>query len=114
MILKGNTTIIRFVQTGLSERRMRKKKLVRTLVREQASPEDFETLFKYQGEHKMWEAEIARADDFERNSDSFFVNWVDSIKVRRQLKFWIKGNITSTAKLVHSLVPDEIYVPHSA
>lgn len=39
------------------------EELVRTLVREQASPEDFETLFKYQGEHKMWEAEIARADD---------------------------------------------------
>lgn len=50
------------------------EELVRTLVREQALPEDFETLFKYQGEHKMWEAEIARADDFERNSDSFFVN----------------------------------------
>lgn len=33
------------------------EELVRTLVREQASPEDFETLFKYQGEHKMWEAE---------------------------------------------------------
>lgn len=71
------------------------EELVRTLVREQASPEDFETLFKYQGEHKMWEAEIARADDFERNSDSFFVNWVDSIKLEEKLKFWIKGNITS-------------------
>ena len=71
------------------------EELVRTLVREQALPEDFETLFKYQGEHKMWEAEIARADDFERNSDSFFVNWVDSIKLEEKLKFWIKGNITS-------------------
>ena len=71
------------------------EELVRTLVREQASPEDFETLFKYQGEHKLWEAEIARADDFERNSDSFFVNWVDSIKLEEKLKFWIKGNITS-------------------
>ena len=71
------------------------EELVRTLVREQAPPEDFETLFKYQGEHKMWEAEIARADDFERNSDSFFVNWVDSIKLEEKLKFWIKGNITS-------------------
>ena len=71
------------------------EELVRTLVREQASPEDFETLFKYQGEHKMWEAEIARADDFERNSDSFFVNWVDPIKLEEKLKFWIKGNITS-------------------
>ena len=71
------------------------EELVRTLVREQASPEDFEKLFKYQGEHKMWEAEIARADDFERNSDSFFVNWVDSIKLEEKLKFWIKGNITS-------------------
>lgn len=70
------------------------EELVRTLVREQASPEDFETLFKYQGEHKMWEAEIARADDFERNSDSFFVNWVDPYKLENMLKFWLKGNIT--------------------
>ena len=70
------------------------EELVRTLAREQASPEDFETLFKYQGEHKMWEAEIARADDFERNSDSFFVNWVDPYKLENMLKFWLKGNIT--------------------
>lgn len=70
------------------------KSLVRELVRKQASPEDFETLFKFQGEHKMWEAEIARADDFERNSDSFFVNWVDPYKLENMLKFWLKGNIT--------------------
>lgn len=70
------------------------EELVRTLVREQASPEDFETLFKYQGEHKMWEAEIARADDFERNSDSFFAKWVDPYKLENMLKFWLKGNIT--------------------
>ena len=70
------------------------EELVRTLVREQASPEDYETLFKYQGEHKMWEAEIARADDFERNSDSFFAKWVDPYKLENMLKFWLKGNIT--------------------
>ena len=70
------------------------EELVHTLVREQASPEDFETLFKYQGEHKMWEAEIARADDFERNSDSFFAKWVDPYKLENMLKFWLKGNIT--------------------
>ena len=70
------------------------EELVRTLVREQAPPEDFETLFKYQGEHKMWEAEIARADDFERNSDSFFAKWVDPYKLENMLKFWLKGNIT--------------------
>lgn len=71
------------------------EKLVRTLVREQASPEDFETLFKYQGEHKMWEAEIARADEYERHGDPFFANWVDSVKLEEKLKFWIKGNIKS-------------------
>ena len=71
------------------------EELVRTLVREQASPEDFETLFKYQGEHKMWEAEIARADEYERHGDPFFANWVDSVKLEEKLKFWIKGNITS-------------------
>lgn len=70
------------------------EELVRTLAREQASPEDFEMLFKYQGEHKLWEKEIARADDFERNSDSFFVNWVDPYKLENMLKFWLKGNIT--------------------
>ena len=71
------------------------EELVRTLVREQASPEDFETLFKYQDEHKMWEAEIARADEYERHGDPFFANWVDSVKLEEKLKFWIKGNITS-------------------
>ena len=71
------------------------EELVRTLVREQASPEDFETLFQYQGEHKMWEAEIARADEYERHGDPFFANWVDSVKLEEKLKFWIKGNIKS-------------------
>ena len=69
------------------------EELVHTLVREQASPEDFETLFKYQGEHKLWEAEIAKADDFERNSDAFFAKWVDPYKLENMLKFWLKGNI---------------------
>ena len=70
------------------------EELVRTLVREQASTEDFETLFMYQGEHKMWEAVIARGDDFERNSDSFFAKGVDPYKLENMLKFWLKGNIT--------------------
>ena len=71
------------------------KSLVREFVRKQASPEDFETLFKFQGEHKMWEAEIARTDEYERHGDPFFANWVDSVKLEEKLKFWIKGNITS-------------------
>ena len=71
------------------------ERLVRELVRKQASPEDFETLFKFQGEHKMWEAEIARTDEYERHGDPFFANWVDSVKLEEKLKFWIKGNITS-------------------
>ena len=71
------------------------EELVRTLVWAQASPEDFETLFKNQGEHKMWEAEIARADEYERHGDPFFANWVDSVKLEEKLKFWIKGNIKS-------------------
>ena len=73
----------------------KEKSLVRKLVREQALPEDFETLFKFQGELKMWETEIARTDEYERHGDSFFVNWVDSFKLEKMLKFWIKGNITS-------------------
>ena len=71
------------------------ERLVRELVRKQASPEDFETLFKFQGEHKMWEAEIARTDEYERHGDPFFANWVDSVKLEEKLKFWIKGNIKS-------------------
>ena len=70
------------------------KSLVRELVREQASPEDFETLFKFQGEHKMWEVEIAKVDEYEHHGDSFFANWVDPFKLEKMLKFWIKGNIT--------------------
>ena len=71
------------------------ERLVREFVRKQASPEDFETLFKFQGEHKMWEAEIARTDEYERHGDPFFANWVDSVKLEEKLKFWIKGNIKS-------------------
>ena len=71
------------------------EELVHMLVREEASPGDFETLFKFQGEHKMWEAEIARTDEYERHGDPFFANWVDSVKLEEKLKFWIKGNITS-------------------
>ena len=93
----------RFYDTIYTERYMRtpqedeedEKILVRELVRKQASPEDFETLFKFQGEHKMWEAEIARTDEYERHGDPFFANWVDSVKLEEKLKFWIKGNITS-------------------
>ena len=70
------------------------EELVHTLVGEQASPEDFVTLFKYQGEHKMWEEKIAQADDYEHHGDSFFANWVDPFKLEKMLKFWIKGNMT--------------------
>ena len=71
------------------------EELVHMLVREEASPGDFETLFKFQGEHNMLAVEIARADEYERHGDSFFANWVDSVKLEEKLKFWIKGNIQS-------------------
>lgn len=70
------------------------EELVHTLVGEQAPPEDFVTLFKYQGEHKMWEEKIAQVDDYEHHGDSFFANWVDPFKLEKMLKFWIKGNMT--------------------
>lgn len=70
------------------------EELVHTLVGEQASPEDFVTLFKYQGEHKMWEEKIAQVDDYEHHGDSFFANWVDPFKLEKMLKFWLKGNMT--------------------
>ena len=69
------------------------EELVHTLVREQASPEDFAKLFKYQGEYGKLEEKIAQVDDYEHHGDSFFVNWVDPYKLENMLKFWIKGNI---------------------
>lgn len=70
------------------------EELVHTLVREQASPEDFAKLFKYQGEYGKLEEKIAQVDDYEHHGDSFFVNWVDPYKLENMLKFWIKGNMT--------------------
>lgn len=68
------------------------------LSKEKASPQEFETLFKYLGEYKMWEDEIAKADDYERHGDNFFVNWVDPAKLEEKLKFWIVGNIDTQQK----------------
>lgn len=70
------------------------EELVHTLVREQASPEDFVKLFKYQGEYGKLEEKIAQADDYEHHGDSLFANWVDPFKLEKMLKFWIKGNMT--------------------
>lgn len=70
------------------------EELVHTLVREQASPEDFVKLFKYQGEYGKLEEKIAQADDYEHHGDSFFANWVDPFKLEKKLEFWIKGNMT--------------------
>lgn len=74
------------------------EEFVYILSKEKASPQEFETLFKYLGEYKMWEDEIAKADDYERQSDPFFVNWVDPVKLEEKLRFWIKGNIVSQQK----------------
>ena len=56
--------------------------------------DDFVKLFQYQGEYMMLEKEIAAADEFERHSDPFFKNWIDSYRLENLLEFWIKGNIT--------------------
>ena len=74
------------------------EEFVYILSKEKASPQEFETLFKYLGEYKMWEDEIAKADDYERQSDPFFVNWVDPVKLKEKLEFWIKGNIDTQQK----------------
>lgn len=74
------------------------EEFVYILSKEKASPQEFETLFKYLGEYKMWEDEIAKADDYERQSDPFFVNWVDPVKLEEKLKFWIAGNIDTQQK----------------
>lgn len=74
------------------------EEFVYILSKEKASPQEFETLFKYLGEYKMWEDEIAKADEYERHGDPFFVNWVDPVKLENKLKFWIKGNIDTQQK----------------
>ena len=74
------------------------EEFVYILSKEKASPQEYEILFKYLGEYKMWEDEIAKADDYERHGDPFFVNWVDPVKLEEKLKFWIKGNIVSQQK----------------
>lgn len=74
------------------------EEFVYILSKEKASPQEFETLFKYLGEYKMWEDEIAKADDYERHGDPFFVNWVDPVKLEEKLKFWIAGNIDTQQK----------------
>ncbi len=74
------------------------EEFVYILSKEKASPQEFETLFKYLGEYKMWEDEIAKADEYERQSDPFFVNWVDPVKLKEKLEFWIKGNIDTQQK----------------
>ena len=74
------------------------EEFVYILSKEKASPQEFENLFKYLGEYKMWEDEIAKVDEYERQSDPFFVNWVDPVKLENKLKFWIKGNIDTQQK----------------
>lgn len=74
------------------------EEFVYILSKEKASPQEFENLFKYLGEYKMWEDEIAKADEYERHGDPFFVNWVDPVKLEEKLRFWIKGNIVSQQK----------------
>ena len=74
------------------------EEFVYILSKEKASPQEYEILFKYLGEYKMWEDEIAKVDEYERHGDPFFVNWVDPVKLEHKLKFWIKGNIVSQQK----------------
>lgn len=74
------------------------EEFVYILSKEKASPQEYEILFKYLGEYKMWEDEIAKVDEYERHADSFFVNWVDPVKLENKLKFWIKGNIDTQQK----------------
>lgn len=74
------------------------EEFVYILSKEKASPQEYEILFKYLGEYKMWEDEIAKVDEYERHADSFFVNWVDPVKLENKLKFWIKGNIDMQQK----------------
>lgn len=68
------------------------------LCQKQALPDDFNKLFMFQGEFENLRNAIAKADEFERLGDSFFVNWVDPVKLENKLKYWIKGNIDTQQK----------------
>ena len=68
------------------------------LCQKQALPDDFNKLFMFQGECENLRNAIAKADEFEKLGDSFFVNWVDPVKLEEKLRFWIKGNIVSQQK----------------
>ena len=74
------------------------EELAYKLSKEQATPEEFERLFKYQGERKMLRDEIARMDDLERNGDPMFAQCVDPFKLEDYLKPWIKAYITTQEK----------------
>lgn len=69
------------------------EELVDTLFKKNASQKEFETLFMYQGEHKMWEEELDKVYELEHEGESFFVNFVDPYKLEETLKFWVKAEI---------------------
>ena len=68
------------------------------LCQKQALPDDFNKLFMFQGEFENLRNAIAKADEFEKLGDSFFANWVDPVKLKEKLEFWIKGNIDTQQK----------------
>ena len=63
------------------------------LSRHAFTKEDFEELFKYQAEHKMLTEIISKRNEYERDGDPLFVNWVDPYKLEKVLRFWIKAYI---------------------
>ena len=63
------------------------------LSRHAFTKEDFEELFKYQAEHKMLTEMISKRNEYERDGDPLFVNWVDPYKLEKVLRFWIKAYI---------------------
>lgn len=74
------------------------EELAYKLSRKQATPEEFERLFKFQGECKMLRDEIAKMDDRERKGDPLFASWVDPFKLEEYLVSWIKAYITTQEK----------------
>lgn len=74
------------------------EELAYKLNRAQATPDEFERLFKYQGERQMLKDEIAKMDDLERKGDPLFAPWVDPYKLEKHLEYWIKGNIKTQEK----------------
>lgn len=57
--------------------------------------DDFDLLFEYQAKCEMIKGMIADVRNSEQGRDPLFVAWVDPIKLKEYLHFWIEVNVTT-------------------